>query len=47
MSFSEWKTQPGVVFAASPVIPVIVIKELEDALPLAEALFAGGFMFLN
>lgn len=47
MSFSEWKTQPGAVFAASPVIPVIVIKELEDALPLAEALFAGGIHVLE
>ncbi len=30
-----------------PVIPVIVIKRLEDAVPLAEALVAGGIRVLE
>ncbi|HIG0327961.1 TPA: bifunctional 4-hydroxy-2-oxoglutarate aldolase/2-dehydro-3-deoxy-phosphogluconate aldolase [Legionella pneumophila] len=47
MSFPEWKIQPGTVFCASPVIPVIVINELEDTIPLANALFAGGIHVLE
>ncbi|HAT6978198.1 TPA: bifunctional 4-hydroxy-2-oxoglutarate aldolase/2-dehydro-3-deoxy-phosphogluconate aldolase [Legionella pneumophila] len=47
MSFPDWKIQPGTVFCASPVIPVIVINELEDAIPLADALFAGGIHVLE
>ncbi|MFM2481878.1 bifunctional 4-hydroxy-2-oxoglutarate aldolase/2-dehydro-3-deoxy-phosphogluconate aldolase [Celerinatantimonas sp. YJH-8] len=30
------------VFAASPIVPVMVIKHVEDALPLAKALADGG-----
>ncbi|MDP0941667.1 keto-deoxy-phosphogluconate aldolase, partial [Klebsiella quasipneumoniae] len=30
-----------------PVIPVIVIQRLEDAVPLAEALVAGGVKVLE
>lgn len=47
MSFPEWKIQPSTVFSTSPVIPVIVIRELEQAVPLAEALFAGGINVLE
>lgn len=42
MSFPNWKIQPETVFGTSPVIPVIVIREIEQAVPLANALFAGG-----
>ncbi|CAM4505338.1 MAG: hypothetical protein LEGION0403_FIIPPAGN_01937 [Legionella sp.] len=42
MSFSNWAVQADTVFCSSPVIPVIQIKELEQAIPLATALFAGG-----
>jgi 2-dehydro-3-deoxyphosphogluconate aldolase/(4S)-4-hydroxy-2-oxoglutarate aldolase len=35
------------VMTASPVIPVIVIDEIEDALPLAHALFSGGLKVLE
>lgn len=44
MSFPNWIVQPEVVLSTSPVIPVIVIKEIEHAVPLATALFAGVFM---
>jgi 2-dehydro-3-deoxyphosphogluconate aldolase / (4S)-4-hydroxy-2-oxoglutarate aldolase len=42
MSFPNWIVQPETVFAMAPVMPVVVIKNLEQAVPLARALFAGG-----
>lgn len=42
MTFPNWIIQADEVFRSSPVIPVVVIKKLEHALPLADALFAGG-----
>lgn len=47
MSFPDWAVQPAKIFSASPVIPVIVIKDLEQAIPLASALFAGGINVLE
>ncbi|MBF8451497.1 bifunctional 4-hydroxy-2-oxoglutarate aldolase/2-dehydro-3-deoxy-phosphogluconate aldolase [Aeromonas dhakensis] len=38
----NWKVTPAEVFAASPLVPVMVINELEQALPMAKALLAGG-----
>ncbi|MDH3001651.1 keto-deoxy-phosphogluconate aldolase [Chelonobacter oris] len=38
----SWKLQPSAVFAASPLVPVMVIKNLDDALPMAQALSDGG-----
>ncbi len=38
----SWNIQPSEVFAESPIVPVMVIKHLEDALPMARALAAGG-----
>ncbi len=38
----NWSLQPSAVFSASPVVPVMVIKNLDDALPMAQALSAGG-----
>lgn len=38
----SWILQPSTVFAASPLVPVMVIKKLEDAIPMAQALLAGG-----
>ncbi|MGF1724431.1 bifunctional 4-hydroxy-2-oxoglutarate aldolase/2-dehydro-3-deoxy-phosphogluconate aldolase [Photobacterium nomapromontoriensis] len=38
----NWTIDPKDVFAASPVVPVMVIEKLEDAIPMAEALLAGG-----
>ncbi len=47
MSFPNWMMQPEIVFCTSPVIPVVVIKEIEHAVPLATALFAGGIHVLE
>ncbi|PJC85119.1 keto-deoxy-phosphogluconate aldolase [Vibrio sp. HA2012] len=38
----NWTLSPQAVFSASPIIPVMVIKHLEDAVPLAKALSDGG-----
>src|SRR3546814_14297737 len=35
------------IMALAPVIPVIVIDRVEDAVPLAEALLAGGMPVLE
>lgn len=42
MSFPSWTVTPDIVYSTSPVIPVVVIKEIEHTIPLATALFAGG-----
>jgi 2-dehydro-3-deoxyphosphogluconate aldolase/(4S)-4-hydroxy-2-oxoglutarate aldolase len=34
------------IMTASPVVPVIVIEDIDDALPLAQALVAGGVRVL-
>ncbi|QMT61305.1 bifunctional 4-hydroxy-2-oxoglutarate aldolase/2-dehydro-3-deoxy-phosphogluconate aldolase [Legionella sp. PC997] len=47
MSFPNWLVRPEIIFSTSPVIPVVVIKEIEDALPLATALFAGGIHIIE
>lgn len=47
MSFPDWQVSPDSVFSASKVVPVIVIRELEQAIPLASALFAGGVQVLE
>ena len=39
---NNWKIQPEEVFAASPIVPVMVIERLEDAVPMAQALLNGG-----
>ncbi|KUE81166.1 keto-deoxy-phosphogluconate aldolase [Aeromonas schubertii] len=38
----NWNVSPAEVFAASPLVPVMVITDLEQAVPMAEALLAGG-----
>ncbi|MGY4109238.1 bifunctional 4-hydroxy-2-oxoglutarate aldolase/2-dehydro-3-deoxy-phosphogluconate aldolase [Aeromonas encheleia] len=38
----NWKVTPAEVFAASPLVPVMVINDLDQALPMAQALLAGG-----
>lgn len=47
MSQNNWKIQPKDVLTAGPVMPVMVIQNLEDAVPLAEALVAGGIKVLE
>ena len=38
---------PADIFAAGPVVPVLVIKDLDKAVPLAKALIAGGIKVLE
>ena len=47
MSFQNWQLQPDILFAQGPVVPVIVIKDLATAVPLAKALLAGGIKVLE
>jgi 2-dehydro-3-deoxyphosphogluconate aldolase / (4S)-4-hydroxy-2-oxoglutarate aldolase len=47
MTQNNWKIQPKDVLNAGPVMPVMVIQNLEDAVPLAEALVAGGIRVLE
>jgi 2-dehydro-3-deoxyphosphogluconate aldolase/(4S)-4-hydroxy-2-oxoglutarate aldolase len=43
----KWKMEPGEVFAQGVVVPVMVIKDLAHAVPLARALVAGGIRVLE
>lgn len=47
MSFANWQLKPETLFAQGPVVPVIVIKDLTTAVPLAKALVAGGVRVLE
>ncbi len=47
MTNPNWKVQPSTVLNASPVMPVMVIQDLENAVPLAKALVAGGIHVLE
>lgn len=47
MSFSHWQLAPADLFKLSPVVPVMVIERLEDAVPMAEALLAAGVPILE
>ncbi|NKF50692.1 bifunctional 4-hydroxy-2-oxoglutarate aldolase/2-dehydro-3-deoxy-phosphogluconate aldolase [Shewanella sp. WXL01] len=47
MVSNNWALQPADVFKTSPVVPVMVIERLEDAVPLAKALVAGGIKVLE
>ena len=38
----HWKIAPLDILNTGPVVPVIVIKKIEQAVPLAQALLAGG-----
>jgi 2-dehydro-3-deoxyphosphogluconate aldolase/(4S)-4-hydroxy-2-oxoglutarate aldolase len=44
---NNWKTSAEQILTAGPVVPVIVIKKLEHAVPLAKALVAGGVRVLE
>jgi 2-dehydro-3-deoxyphosphogluconate aldolase/(4S)-4-hydroxy-2-oxoglutarate aldolase len=43
----NWKKEPAEILSISPVIPVMVIEKLEQAVPLARALVAGGVKVLE
>jgi 2-dehydro-3-deoxyphosphogluconate aldolase/(4S)-4-hydroxy-2-oxoglutarate aldolase len=44
---NNWQVQPSDLFAMGPIVPVLVIKDVEDALPIAEALLAADIKVLE
>lgn len=44
---TNWKISPAEIFAAGPVVPVLVINDVDKAVPLAKALMAGGIKVLE
>jgi 2-dehydro-3-deoxyphosphogluconate aldolase/(4S)-4-hydroxy-2-oxoglutarate aldolase len=44
---THWQIQPEEVLRQGPVVPVMVIQKLEQAVPLARALVAGGIRVLE
>ncbi|GGI75466.1 bifunctional 4-hydroxy-2-oxoglutarate aldolase/2-dehydro-3-deoxy-phosphogluconate aldolase [Legionella impletisoli] len=44
---TQWPLQPSDLFKFGPVIPVIVINDLAEALPLAKSLLAKGIKVLE
>lgn len=47
MAERNWLIDSSEVFAAGPVVPVLVIEDVEDAVPIAKALIAGGIKVLE
>ena len=45
--FKSWSQSPEDVFRKSPIVPVIVIDEVKDAVPLSKALMEGGIPILE
>ena len=43
----NWKTSAEQILTTGPVVPVIVVNKLEHAVPLAQALVAGGVRVLE
>ena len=43
----DWQIMPKELFATGPIVPVLVIKKVEDALPIAEALLTAGIKVLE
>jgi 2-dehydro-3-deoxyphosphogluconate aldolase/(4S)-4-hydroxy-2-oxoglutarate aldolase len=46
-STKNWQLLPKEIFAMGPIVPVLVIKNVEDALPIARALLAAGIKVLE
>jgi 2-dehydro-3-deoxyphosphogluconate aldolase/(4S)-4-hydroxy-2-oxoglutarate aldolase len=44
---NNWQIRPKDLFAMGPIVPVLVIKDVKDALPIAEALLAAGIKVLE
>ncbi|MBC8954745.1 bifunctional 4-hydroxy-2-oxoglutarate aldolase/2-dehydro-3-deoxy-phosphogluconate aldolase [Xenorhabdus sp. PB62.4] len=44
---NNWKTTAENILTDGPVVPVIVVNEIEHAVPLAKALVAGGIRVLE
>ncbi len=43
----NWQIMPKDLFAMGPIIPILVIHKVEDALPIAEALLAADIKMLE
>jgi 2-dehydro-3-deoxyphosphogluconate aldolase/(4S)-4-hydroxy-2-oxoglutarate aldolase len=43
----NWKMTSEEIFSQGPVVPVLVINDVEHAVPLAKALIAGGIRVLE
>lgn len=43
----NWQVMPKDIFASGPIVPVLVINNVEDALPIAEALLNAGVRVLE
>lgn len=44
---NNWKITSADVFSQGPVVPVLVIEKVEDALPIARSLMEGGIKVLE
>ncbi len=44
---NNWKITSAEVFRQGPIVPVLVIDKVEDAVPIAKALMAGGINVLE
>lgn len=44
---NNWQISPKDIFAMGPIVPVLVIKDVADALPIAEALLAANVKVLE
>lgn len=44
---NNWQVSPKELFAMGPIVPVLVIKDATDALPIAEALLAADVKVLE
>lgn len=44
---NTWQTQPEEIFSLGSIVPVLVIENVEDAVPIAKALIAGGINVLE
>ncbi|GAB54787.1 2-dehydro-3-deoxyphosphogluconate aldolase [Glaciecola punicea ACAM 611] len=47
MNMNNWTITSADVFSQGPIVPVLVVEKLEDALPIARALLAGGINVLE
>lgn len=46
-SIRNWQISPKKIFAMGPIVPVLVIKDVDNALPIAEALIESGVKVLE
>ncbi len=44
---NNWQISPKDLFAMGPIVPVLVIKDVADAVPIAKALLAAGVKVLE